>query len=84
MDLARPLVDHAFLSFCLSVSRYICIDWDSMASGVRGRFDEAQKAQRRFFIVFYMKDLLAWRGGVVQLYFPILCYIFIKSWSLTS
>lgn len=84
MDLARPLVDHAFLSFCLSVSRYICIDWDSMASGVRGRFDEAQKAQRRFFIFFYMKDLLAWRGGVVQLYFQILCYIFIESRSLTS
>lgn len=63
MDLARPLVDHAFLSFCLSVSRYICIDWDSMASGVRGRFDEAQKAQRRFFIFFFLYErstCMAW------------------------
>lgn len=48
--------------------------------------DSTKRRKRRgaFSSFFYMKDLLAWRGGVVQLYSQILCYIFIESRSLTS
>lgn len=73
------------VSFVLLVCFEVHMHWLGQ-HGIRrtGTIRRSAESAEAHFHLFYMKDLLAWRGGVVQLYFQILCYIFIESRSLTS